>query len=765
MNAKTNKAKSHHVLQTWRSPRSSRALLVLLLAGLALLPTSSLAQEEIPTQTQAERATVSILQAYDVEGTQALSCVGSGTLISPTGLILTNAHLALSLGPCRADKIIVALPVRPGEPPVPTYLAEVVQTDIIHNLAVLQVTAGLDGSLIEIETLNLPFVELGAAPSFSPGSPLTFVGHPDIGAEPVTSVEGTLTGVTAESNGGKLAWLRTETVIGGGMSGGGAYDSTGQLVGVLVSSPFSSSLEPGSTCRALQDTNRDRSIDERDACVPIGSEVTAIRPNTFAETLVTAARAGLRVERQSGPLGGPPGDEPIITRMFFSQQVSDGDIPTRVVDRLPAGTRSLFLLFNYENMAPGIPYEIRATADGREIPGFGLGTQIWGGGSRGLWYIGTENVNWPNGNYEFTVFLNGRAAQTASIQIGGPVDDNPRGSFSNLTFGIFDEAGALVTQGTLLPAEVTTVTGQFSYEEVRESIDWTELWFFGEEEVFRNTLFWADGSDGQKTVNAINVEGLPPGHYQLDLLLGQELAATANLTLAGTADRNARPLIFGEITTSSDISRSGEPTGIVGSAMPLDTASIYAFMSWDNLPNGVVWTQHWTRDGMPIASATERWDSGLVGENFWVKLSSADGLSEGTYRIEMFIEDRLMSAASVTIGTGAGVLSGEGVTSDAVEITGTVVDALTGEGIPSVGIMVLKTEFDFVDFLWDESQLQSQGISDREGRFALEDPLPRGILYTFLARAEGYLPVTEDGFFVPDEQESPMEIRIEMVRP
>ena len=89
-------------------PRRSRwALLAAALVGLVFLPASSLAQEEAQTQTRAERATVFIMQTYDADGTQALSCVGSGTLISPTGLILTNAHLALSLGPCRVEKIVV----------------------------------------------------------------------------------------------------------------------------------------------------------------------------------------------------------------------------------------------------------------------------------------------------------------------------------------------------------------------------------------------------------------------------------------------------------------------------------------------------------------------------------------------------------------------------------------------------------------------------------------------------------------------------------
>jgi len=740
-------------------------LLTLLLLALAFLPASGLAQEEAPTQTQAERATVFVMQAYDANGTQALSCVGSGTLISSTGLILTNAHLASSMGPCRAEKIIVALPVRPGEPPVPTYLAEVAQADVPHNLAVLQVTAGLDGSLVDLETLNLPFVQLSQDPAPSPGSVLTFVGYPDIGAQPVESIEGMLDGLTAETQGGKGAWLRTDTELGGGMSGGGAYNADGQLVGVLSGVPLASTLEPSATCRNLQDTNRDRRIDDSDACVPIGAQVSAIRPVRFAESLVTTAREGLTVSRAPGLQLGPPVAQPTISRVFFSQQVSDVGIPTRVVQRLPSGTLSLFLLFNYENLRPGLPYEVRATLNGQEIPGFGLGAQMWGGGERGLWYVGAENVTWADGIYEFTVFLDGRAVQMATIQVGGPPDEDPRGVFSDLTFGIFDEAGAFVSSGALLPAGVTTVSATFAHEDVREGLDWTEAWYFGEEEVYRNTLFWSAEPNGQKTVNAINAQGLPPGIYQLDLLLGGEVAATANLTLAGVADRSLRALIFGEMSMSSDISRDGRPTGILGATMPSDTNSLYAFTSWDNMPNGVEWTQLWTRDGQPIASATERWDAGLVGDNFWVSLSSNDVLAEGTYRVEIFVEDRLMTAATATVGTGAGVVTGAGTESGAVEVTGTVVDAITGQGVPGAGLLVLKTEFDFVDFLWDETQLQAQGITDRQGRFALATPLPRGILYTFLVRAEGYLPVTEDGFLVPEDQESPMDIRIELIQP
>ena len=747
----------------FRSVWLRRALLLSVLLSLLLIPAISMAQGQAATQTRAERATVFIMQAYDVGGTQALSCVGSGTLISSSGLILTNAHLAVSMGPCRAEKVIIALPVRPNEPPVPTYLAEVVQTDIEHNLAILQISAGLDGSRVESETLNLPFVPI-TSEAIVAGDAVTLVGYPDIGGESVLSFDSSILTTSAETSGGKQAWLRIGEAVGGGMSGGGAYDMQGELVGVMTSAPTQIATEPSATCRSLQDTNRDNLIDERDACVPIGAALTTVRPIAFAETLVRAAREGLRVSREGGLALGPPGGTPTVSRVFFSQQVSDSGTPTRIVEQLSGGARSLFLFFNFENMLPGTPYEIRATLNGRETPEFGQGPQVWGGGQRGLWYIGTENVTLPSGNYEFTVFVDGRITETASLQIGGEPDQP---TFNGLTFGIFDESGTFTNSGTFLPANVTTVTGRFNYENMREGLDWTEVWYFGSEEVFRNTLLWSEPAAGQRTVNAINLEGLPPGIYRLDLLVGQELAATGDLTLAGIADRQQSPVIFSELQTSSDISRDGLPSGVRGGVLPPGTSSIYAFASWDNIPNGVEWTQLWTRDGRPIASATDHWDSGQVGDNFWVNLSTVEvgGLADGNYRVEIFVEGRLMTATTASVGTGAGALSGSVSEANNVEVTGIVVDALSGEGIPNVGLYVLKTEFDFVDFLWDTEQLQAQGLSDRQGRFVLSDALPRGTLYTFLVRAEGYLPVTEDGFAVLDQHESPMDILIELTTP
>jgi len=166
------------ILNPSRQKRILPLLVVLLVATLALTA-AALAQDETPEPSPVERArqaTVFLMQTYESAGTQILSCVGSGTIVSENGLILTNAHLASSLGPCRGDRIIVALPVRLDEPPVPTYLAEPVVIDEGLDLAVLQVRGSLDGSLIDTSALNLPAVTIGDPSTLTPGSASSVVG-------------------------------------------------------------------------------------------------------------------------------------------------------------------------------------------------------------------------------------------------------------------------------------------------------------------------------------------------------------------------------------------------------------------------------------------------------------------------------------------------------------------------------------------------------------------------------------------------------------
>lgn len=726
------------------------------------------AQDDEPqpgTSDRARRATVFLMQTYESAGTQILSCVGSGTIISEDGLILTNAHLASSMGPCLGERIVVALPVRLDEPPVPTYLAEPVALGEGLDLAVLQITGSLDGSLVDRATLNLPSVTVGDPSALLPGSALAFAGYPDLSSTSVTQVPGVVTGITSERSGSGLAWLRTDSELGGGMSGGGAYNAAGQLVGIMTSAPGTSGNAPGPMCLSIQDNTHDGLITESDACVPIGGDVTAIRPIVFARPLIEAAERGFLLEHAPGLPSNPPVEDPAVSRLFFTTEVSDAGQPTNVVTSVPGGVTSLFLFFDYTNMRLGLPYEVRVTRDGVEMPQFSLGPLSWGGDQNGTWYVGTEGKTWPDGSYEFTIFLNGEVAAAQSIQVGGAPEAQ---RFSGLTFGVPGGDGTLQRVGTFFPAELERVDARFQFDGMLEGQAWREVWYLNGSPVFDETRLWEAGPSGETQVSAINSQGLPLGTYRLELYIGERLAATGDITLAGTNGGSNQPRIFADGNVSSDIARDGSPAGQVGGSgmsMSLGVNSIYAFFDWDAMPLGLDWTYRWFLDGRLIGSRTQRWDAGNVGEDFWISLASDSALPEGEYAVEVLVQGQPMFSAAVSVGSGTQPVSGIEAESDEVFIEGRVVDALTGEGVPGALVIVLDVLLESPSFTWDESEIHTQAVTDRQGTFDLPRGLPRGNYYTMFVFAEGYITIVEDNLTIFRDQESPASMVIEMSRP
>ncbi len=135
--------------------------LVTVIALLALLVHPAAAQNQGFDLNRIEQATVFIMQASTVSNQLIINCVGSGTIVSRDGLILANAHNTVTNRNCPGDTLIVALAVRPNEPPVPIYRAEVSQADAGLDLALLRITRQNDGRVVDPTTLALPFVELG----------------------------------------------------------------------------------------------------------------------------------------------------------------------------------------------------------------------------------------------------------------------------------------------------------------------------------------------------------------------------------------------------------------------------------------------------------------------------------------------------------------------------------------------------------------------------------------------------------------------------
>ncbi|MCZ7546649.1 MAG: serine protease [Anaerolineae bacterium] len=551
--------------RAWRARWPRRATLLGMVGLLALLPALGVAQEGAPAGEQPPlgqaRATVFLMQVYESRGRQFISCVGSGTLVSPDGLILTNAHNAQESRRCRADAIVVALTVNADEPPVPTYYAEVVVADAGLDLAVLRIARHLDGRLVLQNEIILPFVELGDPDALAVGDRVTIVGYPGIGQDPVEAYTGAVSAFMAEARAGDRAWIKTTASAPGVMSGGGAYDRAGRLVGIPTIAPAGAGTQT-IDCRAVQDTNTDGLIDSNDRCIPLGGFINVLRPVRLARPLVRAAQLGVRpgALRDAPP---PASGQPAFNRLFFAPSVDQGGQPSTVLAQAPSGTSSLYLFWDYHNMAEGLSYELRTTVNGVPDPRFSLAPVLWSGGESGLWYLGSTAPVLPDGAYEFLLFIEGQPAGSARINVGGEAP--ALSTFTDLVFGVEAPDGALLGSGHVLPSGINVINARFVYQNMVPDTPWTEVWYYEGAQLYRNDAAWTDGANGVKTLRVSSDQGLPPWAVPAGTAHRGRLADTGDFAVAGGAV-GPNTTIFGPITFADEIASNGAPAGIIAGA-------------------------------------------------------------------------------------------------------------------------------------------------------------------------------------------------------
>ncbi len=227
---------------------------------------------------------------------------GSGTVISRDGLILTNYHVVdvsrLAREAARErnvkvleGKMVVLFTRQTDQPPVATYIADVVDTLPKLDLAVLRISSDLTGKEVDPSTLNLPFIELGDSDQVEIEDALRIYGYPSIGGSTITFTRGSVSGFDSEPGVQGRAWIKTDATISGGNSGGTALNDAGQLVGVPTQASVSSARQ-ATDCRRIQDTNGDGEVDENDTCIPIGGFINALRPVNLAKDMIARAARG-----------------------------------------------------------------------------------------------------------------------------------------------------------------------------------------------------------------------------------------------------------------------------------------------------------------------------------------------------------------------------------------------------------------------------------------------------------------------------------------
>ena len=194
----------------------------------------------------AESATVRLLMGSPAEATTG----GSGTLISPTGLILTNTHVARPDTPGLAVAYVtpttqpgtdppyltVEMTTGPSSPAVARYRARPVAVDGYLDLSVVQIYATIDGKPVNPGSLHLPYLTIGNVRGLQLDQPVTVLGFPSVAdSESITVTSGVLSTFVPDPMGhvtDARFELETTARVAHGNSGGAAIDSAGHLIGV-----------------------------------------------------------------------------------------------------------------------------------------------------------------------------------------------------------------------------------------------------------------------------------------------------------------------------------------------------------------------------------------------------------------------------------------------------------------------------------------------------------------------------------------------------
>lgn len=377
-----------------------------------------------------EAATVQILAKQVTNGRLQTIWTGSGTILSADGIILTNAHVAAPTAPGLAtlyndpellfseppDQLVVALHQAADRPPVETYIAEVAAADGPLDLAIIQIVADLDGSTLDSSSLNLPFVELGNSDSIGLGDEIRVLGYPGAGGETITFTKGNVSGFESQDFVGDRAWIKTDTTVSPGNSGGLGVNAEGQIIGV-----------PSFVQEAQ------------------GGAINRLRSVNYALPLLEAAQAGRTYE---SPFVVSSTGQESLTYVTWADDFSEPDqcaVGSR--SSYPSNTTFTVAVFEYDGMADGEQVLIAWWLDD-ELVRTTISTWALGeSGSCAAFYFHNYGDPIANGNYTVEIYVGGELEFVGSAETAVGVASS--GGSDSIT----SKGGGVTIEGEILDAD------------------------------------------------------------------------------------------------------------------------------------------------------------------------------------------------------------------------------------------------------------------------------------------------------------------------
>lgn len=424
-------------------------------------------------------ATVQIWGMYNEGSELVAGYVGSGTILTPTGLILTNAHVAspASQGePEREpDALGIAIIVSEDQPAVPSYRAKVLAVDGFLDLAVIQIASAFDGSSIDVNNLNLPYVEMGDSDSIHVGDDINIFGFPAIGGNTITFTKGAVSGFSSEDQLGDRAWIKTDSTISGGNSGGLAADNNGRIIGVPTIAASGAEDTGGrvTDCRIIQDTNGDGVVNENDTCIPIGGFLNGVRPVNFALPLLEAARSG---KQYTSPYSIPgvvsnPGSGSESATGFVWLDTSSSTTECAWSDSVVSGYQDNALCiatqFTFSGMTPGELLVEYWYLNDQKVAEYSYAWELGESGS-GVTYLPNNGDPMPGGVYRLELFAGDtqvHMGNSTEITVSGGGGGQPQQPSSGDTVTVYGLIYDAATNNPISGAYVFVLTPGTTYNQ------------------------------------------------------------------------------------------------------------------------------------------------------------------------------------------------------------------------------------------------------------------------------------------------------------
>lgn len=164
---------------------------------------------------------------------------GSGSILTPKGHILTNYHVVSDdAGKLinNGQNVIIAVPPNEGDAAAPKYRAKVADFDAKLDLAIIQLLAMADGSPLP-GNLGLNPIPIGSSQSVQIGDTIIIIGFPGLGGSSLTVTRGIHSGISRFTD-DPGSFIKTDTEINRGNSGGTAINAAGELIGVPTAGRF-----------------------------------------------------------------------------------------------------------------------------------------------------------------------------------------------------------------------------------------------------------------------------------------------------------------------------------------------------------------------------------------------------------------------------------------------------------------------------------------------------------------------------------------------